>query len=558
MNRAAKRQKTSHGSTSPATRRLSSPADRRPPKAPVITLDELDANVQESSEATLPSTSPRAITTGRPAVLQTPRIPRGRVPVPSVKALETPKAPAPPSSPPVSASNRLTNVDFAMQPPPAKGPVSRPPQQPSPSRPAEPSTSPPRPVEPSASPPRKPKAKSLRLSKGVKRGTLMICQPLPPLKNERKTAADNRTAVKPARARRTPVENDMTNLDADQEVMHGIMDQTLLIPSTPPPADQPILVPDSPEQLLPKPKAARTVRPTRDASPQRTNEPVKPRSPPRTSSANRDSARKQPQPPIVRKSSPTATGVSKAAQAAAREASPALSAVSESRPRTTSLSPCKVAALSTGGFRKSVKCATPQASPAPEAPAPRNEAAALPPHPLRANRKGPVMTTTELAAMLQKPKKKPKAPADPIEQGDDAAATSPNRKFRRVRSENDAPIPSTSEDWEQRNLPKPDTPATVSAATASVTIFESAAEPRETPAAVARKKSGLAALIKKTDPRKKFIRTQSLTVETSLPPPAAIESPLVSPTVDKDVGPWSTEAGDLFDWRPPGRDSVDT
>lgn len=25
------------------------------------------------------------------------------------------------------------------------------------------------------------------------------------------------------------------------------------------------------------------------------------------------------------------------------------------------------------------------------------------------------------------------------------------------------------------------------------------------------------------------------------------------PPVDTDVGPWSTEAFDLFDWRPPGR-----
>ena len=38
-------------------------------------------------------------------------------------------------------------------------------------------------------------------------------------------------------------------------------------------------------------------------------------------------------------------------------------------------------------------------------------------------------------------------------------------------------------------------------------------------------------------------------------PAAAMgEVDLPSPVVDKDVGPWSTEAGDLFDWRPPGRE----
>lgn len=163
------------------------------------------------------------------------------------------------------------------------------------------------------------------------------------------------------------------------------------------------------------------------------------------------------------------------------------------------------------------------------------------------------MTTTELAAMLQKPKKKVKAPVDPIEDGGDAAGISPNRKFRRVRSENDAPIPSTSEDWEKRNLPKNTATPTATLAdtvsTAAVTV-----DARDTPAVVARKKSGLAALIKKTDPRKKFVRTQSLTVEITIPPAQEVESPMVSPTVDKDIGPWSTEAFDLFDWRPPRKE----
>jgi hypothetical protein len=156
------------------------------------------------------------------------------------------------------------------------------------------------------------------------------------------------------------------------------------------------------------------------------------------------------------------------------------------------------------------------------------------------------MTTTELAAMLQKPKKRTRT-ADPIEDEGDMTGVSPNRKFRRVRSENDAPIPSTSEDWEKQNLPKnTDTPT-----------LETIEAP-EPPAVVARKKSGLAALIKKTDPRKKFARTRSLTVETTIPPAQETESPMVSPVVDKDIGPWSTEAFDLFDWRPPRREEVET
>jgi hypothetical protein len=635
VDRAAKRQKTAHSSTSSATLRLSSPVQEEspaptknlplwtktsdaktarkparpiPPDAPVITLDEFDAIAHVSSDASVPSTPPRATTTARPAVtpapplrpaaveepvLQTPKIPRGKVPVPSVKALENPKAPAPASSPPVSASNRLTNVDFAIQPTPAKEAVRRLPKQ----------SSPPRPLETPASPPRNPKAKSLRLSKGVKRGTLMMCQPPPPPrlrevsearavvgkmtaknarrdisqttrtakatsaissdssapKPKRKAAADEGRAGKPAKIRQTSPSNVMSNLDEDQEVMHGLMDQALLVSRTPPPPDESILVPDSPEPVLSKPKAVRIARTTRNATPleSKKSDSAEAMSPPDELSAFTSPTKKPAQrPQLTRKPSPPAAGNIKVAQVEVRAASPALSTVSDSRSRTASLSPRKLAALSTGGFRKKAERATPQPTRASEAAAAasRNETVALPPHPLRANKKGPVMTTTELAAMLQKPRKKQKAPADPIEEGEDAADISPNRKFRRVRSENDAPIPSTSEDWEKRNLPKPDSSVIVSAANQSASAAMSTVEARETLAVVARKKSGLAALIKKTDPRKKFVRTQSLTVETTIPPPAEIESPVVSPMVDKDIGPWSTEAFDLFDWRPPQRE----
>jgi hypothetical protein len=159
------------------------------------------------------------------------------------------------------------------------------------------------------------------------------------------------------------------------------------------------------------------------------------------------------------------------------------------------------------------------------------------------------MSTTELAALLQKPKVLKKALADPIEdEGTTVGAErSPNRAFRRVRSENDAPIPSTAEDWEKRNLPK-----------ASSNLTDIVDEPpivvtaKEAPK---KKLGGLAALIKKTDPRR-FKRTTSLQVDTSVPSAAAEEVELPSPVVDEDVGPWSTEAGDLFDWKPPDRDQA--
>ena len=77
----------------------------------------------------------------------------------------------------------------------------------------------------------------------------------------------------------------------------------------------------------------------------------------------------------------------------------------------------------------------------------------------------------------------------------------------------------------------------------------------EAPAVVARKKSGLAALIKKTDPRRQLARTKSLTIDSNIAPASDMDSPMVSPVTDKDVGPWSTEAFDLFDWRPPREES---
>lgn len=372
-------------------------------------------------------------------------------------------------------------------------------------------------------------------------------------KAKRKVITDGGDARIQAKPQQAPPEETL-EVDDNQEVVHGFMDQQLLLSpvarNTPSPG--PILVPDSPEQSPPQPKAAKAImRDVRKPSPPKTKSSRNARtiSPPAPVSDDPEARRKPAQKSKpVREPSPPAALVVKVSDIASRAASPALSVVSDSRSRTTSLSPRKLAVLSSGGFRKKAKRATPQTTPAPEKPplAPRNETVVLPPHPLRASRKGPVMTTTELAAMLQKPKKRTKT-ADPIEDEGDTTGVSPNRKFRRVRSENDAPIPSTSEDWEKQNLPKDtDTPP-----------LETNEAP-EPPVVVARKKSGLAALIKKTDPRKKFVRTRSLTVETTIPPAQEAESPMVSPVVDKDIGPWSTEAFDLFDWRPPRREDVET
>lgn len=161
------------------------------------------------------------------------------------------------------------------------------------------------------------------------------------------------------------------------------------------------------------------------------------------------------------------------------------------------------------------------------------------------------MSTTELAALLQKPPKHKIAAKDPIEDDTICNGKSPSRSFRRVRSENDAPIPSAADAWEKRNLPK--------GSSTLMDVMEPSIEtsvplaPIVVGEAAKKKSSGLSALIKKTDPRRQFKRTQSLVVETNLPPVVAAEE-LPSPVVDHDVGPWSTEAGDLFDWRPPGRD----
>ncbi|KAI4945436.1 hypothetical protein J4E86_009323 [Alternaria arbusti] len=560
----------------PDTANARKPAKFIPPTATVITIEsESDPHPADLSDPAVPQQPP----------VQTPRIPKGKVPVPSVRALETPKQRAPPSSPPVSASNRLTNVDFALQP------TKQPPKDPTP---------------PPPSPPPNRKAKSLRLSAGVKRGTL-LCQSLPqktiraasearatssnvrarPVsrvtskepspaisqnsnpQQEVASAASKRVAKakrrnteaqdgdslapKKARVSRSPPLPSRSVLE-DPEVIHGLMDQQLIIPSSPP---QPQSV-FSPSETVsePKPTTTKKLADQTPIEPPSKRQPTKSKSPPRDKTVRKAqprsnivdksaSTRKAPSPPVPGLDPPIS---------ASRDVSPAHTEASETQSRTSSTSPRKVP-LSTGGFpkrppkrSKKQAAATPLVQEEP-APAPLNESVPLPPHPLRANKKGPMMSTTELASLLQKPHNLAKALPDPIEDGSNitSAGKSPSRNFRRVRSENDAPIPSTADDWEKRNLPKTSSNIadTVDDPPITATVPE---EPKK------KKSSGLDALIKRTDPRRKFKRTQSLQVDTNVPSAAMGEVELPSPVVDKDVGPWSTEAGDLFDWRPPGKE----
>ncbi|EAT79704.2 hypothetical protein SNOG_12904 [Parastagonospora nodorum SN15] len=468
----------------------------------------ISASVIRSSELAEPATVP----------LETPKATRPRIPLPKKKSVETPKRPAPNSSPPVSASNRLMNVDFAVQP------VQAPEKKPS----------------PAPSPPRVTKGKALRLSTGVKR--------LVEHEVNSKTAEDRTTVLSPQ------APGDVFD---DPEITYGLMDQQLLIASSPAETNRPPLSPVIKPPVMKsiargvveeKPKAQ---PPEREDQEVVATEPIEPK-PPVSKKAKKQTAKKatetpQTMPPL----SPTVQPVLKPPEPRSRDISPAHTDTYGARSRTSSTSSAKKH-FSTGGFPKRAKriakesaATTPIAEAPALAPAPPEEPVALPPYPLRSGKKEPLMSTTELAALLTKPRKRTRA-EDPIEDDPPPTGKSPARKMRRVRSENDAPIPSTADDWEKRNLPR------TSSDQAEV---EDLPAPALAPA-LKKKSSGLAALVKRTDPRKKFQRTQSLNVETNLAP--VDEPDLPSPVIDTDVGPWSTEAFDLFDWRPPGREEVVT
>lgn len=589
------------------------PARFVPPSATVITIDsEPETLTAITSDLTLPDTPPRvkkANTQPLPAPqsvnapvspqqerVLVPKIPRGKVPLPEMKSRRTPKHSVPPSSPPVSATNRISNIDPAVQ-------STRLPQK-------------------QPSPPPNPKAKSLRLSSGVKRGTL-LCQSLPhhasrvvgrgrtaevrktsrsawkdkvdtlsPSINEEishdeqsfsiSSTSESRgthirleveNAVNSKRARRSqfPPRESLEEFD-DPDLVHGLMDEPLLMNSS--------------QQQLPGATASvkqssedicsesvdqrqicdriRTLDNTLSTEDQGTRRRGKGRSPTGTVRLPRGSKALRQQATDVELESPLVPALIPPVPLS-QEASPSHSNASEIQSRASSTSPGKKL-LSTGGFHKKSKpknqastmttatetAAVAVAAETVQLPSTRNDTITLPPHPLRAAKKGPLMSTTELAALLQKPKRKQKPSNDVIE--DEGSGTgagtgkSPNRNFRRVRSENDAPIPSLAEDWERRNLSKTSstlTDVTDPCAETSVAVIV----PQEP---VKKKVSGLSALIRKTDPRRKLQRTQSMSVNTNVS--TTVDPEPTSPVVDKDVGPWSTEAFDLFDWRPPGRE----
>lgn len=589
------------------TARVPQAAISRPAKAITISSEPDPAVV--SSDVTLPSTPAKAVKVvptppwiPAPAISssvfaeqvtvplepETPKAPRPRIRLPKKKPVETPKHPAPKSSPPVSASNRVTNVDFAVQP------VQVPQKKPS----------------PAPSPPRVTKGKPLRLSTGVKRGTLLcqtISRPASRSGSEPRASAPKSNNSRASRIRnkessptipgernigqrssglapsRSPPAKKVTqrsgliehksnsktaedrtvvlfpqapeNAFDDPEITYGLMDQQLLIPSssaeTSLPQPLPVVKPP-----VTKPITRRVIKENPKAQTRGSEdeeviapEPVKPKAPV-SKRAKKQTVKKVAESPQTMVHIPPAVQpVFKPPEPRSRDISPAHTDTSGAQSRTSSTSPAKKP-LSTGGFPKGAKRIANEAAaaiPVVEAPepvsAPNDESVALPPHPLRSGKKGPLMSTTELAALLTKPKKRARA-EDPIEDDAQPPGKSPARKMRRVRSENDAPIPSTADDWEKRNLSK-----------TSSEVAEVDDMPAPAPAPVPKKKSsGLAALVKRTDPRKKFQRTQSLNVETNIAP--VDEPDLPSPVIDTDVGPWSTEAFDLFDWRPPGREEL--
>lgn len=565
------------------------PATRSVPRG--VSIISLDSEPDIlSSEVTLPGTPPGILKSKSacpmplvPAAIpkpvqlrdlsaqKTPKLPKGKVPLPHLKAKETPPPPPRSSSPPISASNRLSNIDFALQL------ELSPPKHPSPPLP----------------PPGERKTKSLKLSTGPRRGVL-LCQtlpqqqarapnqnrepPSPKLKlrpNVKKASENTRLELVPLpfdedeplfRAQENSLIEEPASVvtrqrkvspgakesasskirnkepsppsspDAfeDIELIHGLMDQQL-IPKVPArhPASKavaqstPTVIDKVSERKEPVPlhiteapnhtktpsnltrKVSNRVRKVRNVSPASPPDP----------------------PPSILDSSTT-------------ELSPPIRALAKAPSRTSTTSPRKPAS-STGGSGKRPKRTQPRA----QVPTSGNKIPTLPPHPLASKKNGVLMDASEISAQLSRPQKKQRIEDDPIEDSEQVVTgISPKKSFRRVRSENDAPILSTSEDWEKRNLPFETTCAASSKSNAS-NIDQKG-----------KTKSGLASVIRRTDPRRKFQRTQSLNAGRregagrlgSLGGREDVE--MVVPPVDIDMGPWSTEAFDLFDWRPPPKD----
>ncbi|KAF2465706.1 uncharacterized protein BDR25DRAFT_336820 [Lindgomyces ingoldianus] len=564
--RKEKRQKIRHATISPQPLSPDPPLWPNPQGATIISLNSEPDYVP--SDIILPSTPP-GMEKPRPPPSPVPAIPPAmtkEVPIqlPKSKRKATPQPPPRSSSPPVSASNRLSNIDFAL----AQTKKAR------------------KDVCPPNSPLRDPRAKSLRLSTSNRRG-LLLCQSLPqraepseerPRKSkekdnsasrfqpvpwpsdsdeslvQRKTSRSGATVNGKDRKRKTTsaiknrrpqvaelVTSPQSSLDAieDMTIIHGLMDQRLIVPKE---ASRPETRrnPSSPPAVnLPKPKPAKKLPPEW----QSLSKVAMPKPAPTKRCLDRNPNPQEDVSPIGQSSRPT-----KSNPPPRNEPHPQ----TLSNPFRPSLSPCEPA-LSTVGFHKKPKRnqklqpnSGSNAKPNPSPQKRTKSAPRLPPAPAvikpASVAKLGRMSTTELSLLL-----------DPIDDSSQPSSVSksPNRPFRRVRSANDAdpPVPSTVEEWEKRNLPNADANTTASTS--------NPAKPNtNTNIPTPPPKSGLAALINKTDPRRKFIRTQSLNVDTSIEVGKAgadVNPMLQSPPMDTDVGPWSTEAYDLFDWRPPRR-----
>ncbi|KAF2270190.1 hypothetical protein CC78DRAFT_574319 [Lojkania enalia] len=501
-----------------------------------------------------PAPTSREINLGAIPVQATPKLPRGKLPLPQLKAKEIPQCPPRSSSPPVSASNRLSNVDFALKP--ATQGTSR------------------KARSPTRSPPRDPKAKSLRLASGSRRG-MLLCQTLPQQRAEPATADHQKPQKKLKKKPESKSESEVQAYDPvlwlsdvnnslvdrrkekslaviatkeriqhpsntntrrkkqavalspqssssafeDMEIVHGLLDQQLIVSPDPP---------EFVEKAQWKSSQAPTVKTKTIAQKKALKQHL----------AKDDTPKIGPMVKVakVRKEKEKLALVVSDVLAIPEPSSQDPPRVRYPRPQSavSNTSSRKVVALSTGDLRKKSGKAEP-----PPAESHKQTAPNIQLQPLGANKNGPLMTTTELSLLLQKPQKPIRVEDDPI-QDSQPTNVSPICSFRRVRSENDAPMSSMSTDWKKRDLP------------AEYEIAESLEieKPSE------KLKSGLAALVKMTDPRCRFQRVQSLNVDTNAAGAAAAGAvEIMSPPVDTDVGPWSTEAFDLFDWRPPVKEA---
>ncbi|KAF2187367.1 hypothetical protein K469DRAFT_662308 [Zopfia rhizophila CBS 207.26] len=517
--RATKRQKTDHGSSA---LRSSSPmsngekalplwartADAKtasvqksarsiPPESEIINLDSETDHIL--SDVTLPKTPPgyekvkkRNISRAKgkqdlakeTSVQTTPNLPRGKIPLPRSKPKETPKRPLRSPSPPVSASNRICNVDFAIES--AKKPVKKP--------------------SPPASPPRDPRAKALRLSSGNRRE---------PMQKSNEKDTFNASGYEPVPF---PYDEDeplaQRQTSKSDQTINGQKDN-----NKPNPTKETVSVwrkakhqnssPQFPDECLDG-MAAVHGRMDHCLLPGASNPPSK------------SKKSKSPSAFKVTKSKPAATKTALGAPemigntSVSNNEHPKNPTTDQQKPTSTSLN--KIT-LSTGDFPKKKKL-TPKTS---ESIDPVTNT----------DTPGRSTVTKKPSSLLQKPSKA-NTTVDEIEDSTQPANnSSPNRTFRRVRSANDAYIPSQSEQWEKRNLPN--------------------AQPTNKPTS----KSGLSELTKRTDPRRKFQRSTSLNLNMELGSGRGGNGEVeveVSPVVDTDIGPWSTEAFDLFDWRPPAKD----